>query len=74
MKPVASAFATSEQGERRGTALTEWQAQLRRLRLLMARADEFTPSAFVKAVHEVLPELREAAMEAIIHVYISSYT
>ena len=53
-------------------ALAQWQAQLRRLRLLVEHADELTPSAFVKRVHEALPELRRAAMRAVIHIYVNS--
>jgi hypothetical protein len=58
-----------EDGE---TALAQWQAQLRRLRLLVGQADEFTPSALVKRVHEALPELRWAAMGAVIQIYVNS--
>lgn len=55
----------------RKTALTEWQAQIRRLRILLARADELTPSGFVKQLHEALPELRQIAMEAVIYLYVT---
>jgi hypothetical protein len=58
-----------ENGE---TALAEWQAQLRRLHLLVRQADELTPSAFVKRIHEALPELRRAAMGAVIQIYVNS--
>jgi hypothetical protein len=68
MNPAIPAFAGSDQGERRETALAQWQAQIRRLRLLVEQADEFTPSAFVKRVDESLAELRKAAMETVIHV------
>jgi hypothetical protein len=51
----------------RGMALAQWQAQIRRLRLLVERADEFTPSVFVKKVDESLRELRKAAMRTVIH-------
>jgi hypothetical protein len=72
MNPAIPAFANSDIDERRETALTEWQAQLRRLRLLVGQADELTPSAFVKRVHEALPELHQAGMAAVIYTYISS--
>ena len=72
MNPAIPAFANSDIDERRETALAQWQAQLRRLRVLVAQADEFTPSAFVKRVHEALPELRRAAMGAVIHIYVNS--
>ena len=52
--------------EDRGIALGQWQGQLRRLRVLVAQADEFTPPAFVKRVHEALPELRNAAMGTVV--------
>jgi hypothetical protein len=58
--------------EQRETALTAWQGQLRRLRLLVGQADELTPSAFVKRVHELLPELHQEAMAAVVYTYISS--
>jgi hypothetical protein len=63
---------TREICEQREAALAQWQAQLRRLRLLVEHADEFTPSAFVRRVHEALPELHLAAMRAIIHTYVKS--
>jgi hypothetical protein len=72
MNPAIPAFANSNIDERRETALAQWQAQLRRLRFLIGQADEFTPSAFVKRVHEALPELRSAAMGAILYIYINS--
>jgi len=62
----------SDQGDHREAGLTQWHTQLRRLRLLVEHADELTPSAFVKRVHEALPELRMAAMGAIIYIYINS--
>ena len=64
--------ADSSHQENVETALADWQAQLRRLRVLVAQADELTPSAFVKRVHEALPELRRAAMEAVIQIYVNS--
>ena len=72
MNPAIPAFANSDIDERRERALAEWQAQLRRLRVLVAQADELTPSSFVKRVHEALPELWRAAMGAVIHIYINS--
>jgi hypothetical protein len=66
-RPIRSA-----QEEDHEIALSQWQAQLRRLRLLVEQADELTPSAFVKRVHEALPELRRAAMGAVIHIYVNS--
>jgi len=72
MNPAIPAFANSDVDERRETALAKWQAQLRRLRLLVGQADELTPSSFVKRVHEALPELQRAAMEAVIHIYVNS--
>jgi hypothetical protein len=38
----------------------------------VTQTDEFSPSAFVKRVHEALPELGRAAMGAVIYTYISS--
>jgi len=35
-------------------------------------AMDLAPAAFVKRVHEVLPDLRSAAMEAVIYTFISS--
>jgi glycyl-tRNA synthetase beta subunit len=49
----------------RNAALAQWQAAVRRLRLLVEHADEFTPSVFVKKVDESLRELRKAAMRTI---------
>jgi hypothetical protein len=72
MNPAIPAFADSDIDERRETALAEWQAQLRRLRVLVTQTDEFSPSAFVKRVHEALPELRRAAMGAVIQIYVNS--
>ena len=63
---------TREICEQRETALTTWQARLLRFRLLVAQADELTPAAFVKRVHELLPELQHASMAAVIYTYISS--
>ena len=63
---------TREICEQRETALTAWQAQLLRFRLLVAQADERTPAAFVKRVHELLPELHQAAMAAVVYTYLTS--
>ena len=72
MNPAIPAYANSDIDERREAALAPWQAQLRRLRLLVGQADELTPSDFVKRVHEALPELQRAAMRAVIHTYVNS--
>jgi hypothetical protein len=72
MNPAIPAFANSDIDERREAALAEWQTQVRWLRLLVGHADELTPSAFVKRVHEALPELWRAAMGAVIHIYVNS--
>jgi hypothetical protein len=53
--------------EDRNAALATWQAAVRRLRLLVEHADEFTPSVFVKKVDESIRELRKAAMRTVIH-------
>ena len=63
---------SSDQEEDRDMALAHWQAHIDRLRLLVGQADELTPSAFVKRVHEALPELRRAAMGAVIQIYVNS--
>jgi hypothetical protein len=63
---------TREIYQQRETALTQWQAQLHRFRLLVVQAGVFTSSAFVKKVHEALPELGRAAMRALIYIYISN--
>ena len=63
---------TREICEQRETALTAWQARLLRFRLLVAQADELTPAAFVKGVHELLPELHQAAMAAVVYTYVTS--
>ena len=65
-KAAIPAFADSDQGERRGTALAHWQAHIHQLRLLVEHADEFTPSAFVRRVDEFMPELRNAAMGTVV--------
>ena len=62
----------SDQGEVRETALTRWWEEIQRLRLLVAQAEALTPAAFVKRVHEALPELRRAAMAAVIHNFVNS--
>jgi len=58
--------------EQRETALTAWQAEVSRLGVLVSQADELTPAAFVKRIHELLPELRRAAMEAAIYAFVTS--
>jgi len=57
--------APCDQEVDRGMAHAQWQAAVRRLRLLVEHADEFTPSVFVKKVDESLRELRKAAMRTI---------
>ena len=66
-RPIRSA-----QEEDHEIALSQWHTQLRRLRILVGQADEFTPSAFMKRVYEALPELRRAAMGAVIQIYVNS--
>ena len=63
---------TREIYEQRKTALAQWHTQLRRLGFLVEHADEFTPSTFVKRVHEALPELHQAAMAAVVYTYVTS--
>ena len=48
---------TREICEQRETALTQWRAEISRLSILVERAHDFTPAAFVKRIHELLPEL-----------------
>ena len=54
------------------TALTAWQAQIGQFRLLLQEADQLTPSAFVRRIHELLPELHQAAMAAVVYTYLTS--
>jgi hypothetical protein len=63
---------TGEIHAQRETALTAWQAQLRQFRLLSEEANQLTPSAFVRRVHELLPELHQAAMAAVVYAYSTS--
>ena len=63
---------TREIHAQRETALTEWQAQLRQFRLLSEGADQLTPSAFVRRIHELLPELHQAVMAAVVYTYLTS--
>jgi hypothetical protein len=63
---------TREICKQRETALTAWQAQLCRLRLLVEHADELTPFAFVKRIHELLPELHQEAMVAVVYTFLTS--
>jgi hypothetical protein len=58
----------------RETALAAWQAQLRQFRLLSEEAERITPSALVGRTHELLPELRQAAMAAVVYTYLASRT
>jgi hypothetical protein len=63
---------TREIYAQRETALTTWQAEISRLSIFVERANDFTPAAFVKRIHELLPELRQAAMAAIVYTYVTS--
>ena len=63
---------TREMCEQRVTALTQWQLEISRLHVLVAQADDVTPAAFVKRIHEALPELHRAAMTAVIYTYLTS--
>ncbi len=63
---------TREICEQRETALTQWRAEISRLRILVERAHDFTPAAFVKRIHELLPELHQAAMAAVVYTYVTS--
>jgi len=63
---------TREICEQRETALTQWRAEISRLRILVERAHDFTPAAFVKRIHELLPELHQAAMAAVVYTYLTS--
>ena len=79
MKPAILAHrghcpADSSHQENGETALAQWQAQLRRFCLFVEHSDELTPSSFVKRVHEAMPELRRAAMGAVIQIYVNSGT
>jgi hypothetical protein len=65
---------TREIHAQRETVLTAWQAQLRHVRLLSEEAAQLTPSAFVRRIHELLPELHEAAMAAVVYTYLASRT
>ncbi len=56
----------------RETALTQWRAEISRLSILVERAHDFTPAAFVKRIHELLPELHQASMAAVVYTYVTS--
>jgi hypothetical protein len=56
----------SDQGDRE-MVLAQWQAAVRRLRLLVERADKCTPAELVKRLEEFMPELRKAAMGTVMH-------
>lgn len=58
----------------RETAFTAWQAQLRQFRSLSEEASQLAPSAFVRRIHELLPELHQAAMAAVVYTYLTSRT
>lgn len=62
---------TREIHAQRETALSAWQAQLRQVRLLSEEANQHTPSAFVRRIHELLPELHEAAMAVVVYTYLT---
>ncbi len=63
---------TREMRGQRETALSAWQAEIHQFRLLAAQADDLTPAAFVKRIHELLPELHQAAMAAVVYTYVTS--
>jgi hypothetical protein len=63
---------TREICAQRETALAQWRAEISRLRILVERADDFTPAAFVKRIHELLPELHQSAMAAVVYNYVIS--
>ena len=63
---------TREICEQRETALTQWRAEISRLSILVERAHDFTPAAFVKRIHELLPELHQAAIAAVVYTYATS--
>lgn len=63
---------TREICEQREKALTQWRAEISRLSILIERVQDFTPAAFVKRIHELLPELHQAAMEAVVYTYVIS--
>lgn len=63
---------TREIHAQRETALAAWQGQLRQFRLLLQEANQLTPSAFVRRIHELLPELHEAAMAVVVYTYVVS--
>jgi hypothetical protein len=56
----------SDQGDRE-MALAQWQAAVRRLRLLVENVDKCTPDEFVRRLGECMPELRKAAMGTVTH-------
>jgi hypothetical protein len=56
----------------RDTALTNWRGEISRLSILIERAHDFTPAAFVKRLHELLPGLHQTAMEATVYTYATS--
>ena len=53
--------------EDRNAALAQWQAAVRRLRLIVEQADNCTPAELVKRLEEFMPDLRKAAMGTVIH-------
>lgn len=69
---AATELVTREMHAQREIALTAWQAQLRQFRVLSEEADRLTPSAFVKGIHELLPQLHQAAMAAVAYTYLAN--
>ena len=63
---------TREIHAQRETALTAWQAQLQQFRSLSEEANQLTPTAFVRRIHELLPELHQTAMAAVVYKYLTS--
>ena len=63
---------TREIHAQRETSLAAWQAQLRQLRLLSEEASQLAPSVFVRRIHELLPELHQAAMAAVVYTHLAS--
>jgi hypothetical protein len=56
----------------REMALTAWQAQLHQFRLLSEEAVQLAASTFVRRIHELLPELHQAAMAAVVYRHLVS--
>lgn len=71
---VKTDLVTREILAQREMAFTAWQAQLRQFRSLSEEASQLAPSAFVRRIHELLPELHQAAMAAVVYTYLTSRT